>query len=293
MPGRYRFSFPPRRGHTDPWFRVGSLDITTTVLVTAMCVVSLFVWSASVDAWSHTALVASEVRRGQIWRVFTWPITNDLSGNQAIWNVVSIALFWYFGKEIERQIGRIKFAWTLVLITVIAGLVASGLNVNLWSIHQIEVALFVVFVAQYPKAPFFFGIPAWIIALVFVGIEILQYNADGNYELIIVLLVSIATAVWAVRSFGMLHELHWLPPIKLGRARAGEKPRHRPSKGTSGSGVVIDGGWPAPAASTPMHDQAELDRILDKIAAAGMDGLTSAEKKRLNELSKRLRKKGN
>ena len=295
MAGRYRFSFPSRRGHTDPWFRVGSLDVTTTVLVTAMCVISLFVWSANFEAWKHTALIASEVRSGQVWRLFTWPITNDLSGNQAIWNVISIALFWYFGKEVENQIGRAKFAWTLTLIALISGLAATALNVNLYSIHQIEVALFVVFVAQHPKAPFFFGIPAWIIAVVFVGIEILQYNADGAYELIIVLLISIATAVWAVRSFGMLNELHWLPPITLGKARAPNPAKHKPTKktkrGTAGA-VVIDGGWPTTPTYTPMQDQAEVDRILDKIAVVGMNGLSNDEKKRLNEASKRLRKKG-
>ena len=38
-------------------------------------------------------------------------------------------------------------------------------------------------------------------------------------------------------------------------------------------------------------DQAELDDLLDKISALGMDGLTNDEKRRLNELSKRMRKR--
>ena len=36
-------------------------------------------------------------------------------------------------------------------------------------------------------------------------------------------------------------------------------------------------------------DQVELDSLLDKIGATGMDSLTNDEKKRLNDLSKRLR----
>ncbi len=44
-----------------------------------------------------------------------------------------------------------------------------------------------------------------------------------------------------------------------------------------------------PAATSSDHDQAELDALLDKISANGMDGLTADEKRRLNELSKRLR----
>ena len=33
----------------------------------------------------------------------------------------------------------------------------------------------------------------------------------------------------------------------------------------------------------------KLDELLDKISAGGMDSLSSAEKRRLNELSKKLR----
>jgi hypothetical protein len=236
--------------------------------------------------WAYTALIPSKVTSGQIWRLLTWPITNNLAGNQAIWNVISIALFWYFAKEIEAQIGRAKFAWTLVLIAVISGIVATALDVPLFSIRPIEVALFVVFVVQYPRVPFFFGIPAWVLAVVLVGIEVLQYVNDRAYELIIVLFVTIATAVWSARSFGMLTDLQWLPKIKLGKRSA------RPAKRTLGGSVVVDGPWPTTPTYTPMHDQAEVDAILDKIAAVGMDGLTSDEKKRLNEASKRLRKKG-
>jgi hypothetical protein len=58
---------------------------------------------------------------------------------------------------------------------------------------------------------------------------------------------------------------------------------------------VVEGPWkqaPAPKPPTAQPspaDQAELDSLLDKIGAQGMDSLTSSEKKRLNELSKRLR----
>jgi hypothetical protein len=40
---------------------------------------------------------------------------------------------------------------------------------------------------------------------------------------------------------------------------------------------------------TSPADQAELDRLLDKIGGEGMSSLSGAEKQRLNELSKRLR----
>ena len=46
---------------------------------------------------------------------------------------------------------------------------------------------------------------------------------------------------------------------------------------------------PPPKPVATAADQAELDALLDKIGAAGMDALSSSEKARLNELSKKLR----
>jgi hypothetical protein len=44
-----------------------------------------------------------------------------------------------------------------------------------------------------------------------------------------------------------------------------------------------------PPSAPSAADQIELDALLDKIGANGMDSLTGDEKKRLNDLSKRLR----
>ena len=62
--------------------------------------------------------------------------------------------------------------------------------------------------------------------------------------------------------------------------------------------VLVEGPWkrgsapppppPPPTGASPA-DQAELDALLDKIGAQGMDALSADEKSRLNELSKRLR----
>ncbi|MEY4606551.1 MAG: hypothetical protein RLY45_1311, partial [Actinomycetota bacterium] len=32
MAGRFSLSFPGRRDEDDPWFRIGNLDVTTSVL---------------------------------------------------------------------------------------------------------------------------------------------------------------------------------------------------------------------------------------------------------------------
>ena len=58
--------------------------------------------------------------------------------------------------------------------------------------------------------------------------------------------------------------------------------------------TVVDGPWSTPSApaANPQETaaaQAELDALLDKISAGGLDSLSANEKRRLNELSKRLR----
>ena len=40
--------------------------------------------------------------------------------------------------------------------------------------------MFLVFIAEYPFARFFFGIPAWAIGAVIVGIEVLQLLGDRD-----------------------------------------------------------------------------------------------------------------
>ena len=113
------------------------------------------------------------------------------------------------------------------------------------------------------------------IEAVLIGIEILQYFAEGAYELIIVLLVTVGAAVWSARSFEMLPDLHWLPKLKLGGGR--KKPAKRKHSGP----VVVEGRWPTTPTYTPMQDQAAVDRILDKIARSGIESLSQAERNAL------------
>lgn len=298
MPGRYRFSMPSNRDQSDPWFRLGAVDVTTTVIITFLCVLSFFVYAADKEVLYNLYLVPSEnfttgsVKGGQVWRLVTWPLANPPS----IFVALSIAIFWYLGSRIEAQLGRVRYLWLVGLAVVIPALIAVGLDVPVWGIRTLEVAIFVVFVMENPKMPFFFGLPAWILAVVIVGIDILQLLGDRQSEVLVVYLTCIITAVLTARSFGMLNDYPWMPKVKLpGQGRRHDAKKRRPAARSGGSSreVVIDGPWPTTPTYKPMHDQAEVDQILDKIALVGMDGLTADEKKRLNDASKRLRKGGN
>ena len=295
MAGRFSFSVPERRNASDPWFRIGTLDVTTTVLVVLACVASMFLWAINRELWLNLVLLPSEVRSGEVWRVLTWPLANE----PGLWPVLTLAIFWYFGREIEGLLGRNRFGVMLLLLTVIPGLAAVLLDITDYSLAGIELAVFLVFIAEYPYARFFFGIPAWAIGAVIVGIQLLQYLGYRETERIVVLFVTIATAALTARSMGLAQSLQWIPKIPL--PGSGSRRRRR-ARGTRGD--VISGPWSATSRSGPIRsstlpqpppsvddtrDQVELDHLLDKISANGMDGLSPEEKRRLNELSKRLR----
>jgi hypothetical protein len=130
-------------------------------------------------------------------------------------------------------------------------------------------------------------------------------DSDGLAFLVMI----IVTAAVAARSYGLATHLPWIPRIPLpgsgvgGSAKPsrpsgptrGPKPqrRRRRSAGGGTPGSVVDGPWtpPTPPRAGPdaIAAQAELDALLDKISDGGLDSLSNDEKRRLNELSKRLR----
>ena len=190
MAGRFSFSVPERRNASDPWFRIGTLDVGTTVLVILLSVASMVLWAIGgneIDSvWGHLVLIPDEVTSGQIWRVVTWPLANE----PGIWEVITLAIFWYFGREIEGMLGRARFAVLLLLLTIIPGMAAVLLDITLFGLNPVELAVFLIFIAEYPFARFFFGIPAWAIGAVIVGIQVLQYLGNRQEDLILLLAVS-------------------------------------------------------------------------------------------------------
>ena len=316
MAGRFAVSFPGRRGPSDPWFRIGTIDVNTALLVVLMCVAGMFVWAfeggASIygrDISSRMFLWPERVLDGQVWRVATWPLVNAPD----LWLVISLAILWYFGSEIERLLGRNRFAILLLLITVVPGIVGALIKLPEFGIRPIELAVFLLFVAEYPYVRFFFGIPAWAVGAVILGIEILQLLGSRDYGIdsekrILFLFVTLAVTALTARTMGLLSNLPWVPALPIGGNRTSRARRSKPtrSRGRSsrGGGDVVAGPWTAsrggPTGAAPLpqppvssadmaRDQAELDGLLDKISESGMDGLSADEKRRLNELSKRMR----
>jgi hypothetical protein len=296
---RFQFALPEPRPR-DGWFRLGGLDITTTALLVIAGVASMFLYAIDKTTFSKLIFDPVLVRDGEVWRLFTWPIANPPT---RIWVVLTLLFFWIIGHAVEGMVGRVRFTVLIVVITVIPAAIVTLLppadfpTIPEIGLGLLGTALFVVFAAEHPHMPFFFGVPAWVIAAVFVGIDVLWMVGDRVWGTLLLMLIAIVTAVVTVRQWGFARRLSFIP--KLGGG--GSKPAHRspaPRRGperraADRRGSVVEGPWSAPVPPPPSADaaaaQVELDELLDKISASGLNSLSTDEKRRLNELSKRLR----
>jgi hypothetical protein len=302
-----RFYSSPSHQPDEPWFRLGTVDVNTTILLCGLSVVSMFVWALASGIVERLVLFPPDVRAGHVWQLVTWPIANGPS----IWTVIDVAMLYLFGREIERAIGRRGYLWFVGALALLPGLVATALDVILSGapdgarflpdgLFLFSTGMFIAFVAAYPRAIGFFGIPLWVFGAVFVGIDVLQYVGEDRMDELAVLLVIVAISMLGARAYG-ISELTWIPKVPLpgfvtNRATAhpqrGRKaPRRSAGRGSRrGSGDVIT---MRPQNATPtsaeLLRQAEIDILLDKINEHGIGSLTPEERRRLDEHSRRMR----
>jgi hypothetical protein len=295
-----------RRHPNDGWFRAGRYDVTTTDIVCILAVVTMFVYGAGVRYFSELVFFPPAVRNFEVWRLATWSVATE----PAIWPLLGLIFFWLFGQHLEALFGRGRFlAWVLmmtfvpaVVLTVLGTLSPAIDNMAQFGLSNLFLGGIWVYAATYPGVKWFGVVPLWAVAVVFSLLNLLQFTGRGATGQTIFLLVSVATALFVGRSLGLA--TGWpIPHVPLdgagrsSRPSRSKKPKQRKQgRGSPSSGQrVVEGPWrnappPTPPNSGPsVADQIELDSLLDKIGANGMDSLTTDEKKRLNDLSKRLR----
>ena len=284
--GRFQLSFPePRR--RDGWFRVGNIDVTTTALLCLLSVASMFLWALSSSLVETLVFIPAEVRSGQLWRLVTWPIASAPS----IWVLISIVFFWIFGHYTEELVGKSRFAGLVALVVVAPAAIVTlvpglGSTAGAGGLSLLGTVMLVLFAAERPNAPFFFGIPAWLIAAIFVGLDVLRFLGERWWGTLVQELLMLVFALVMVRQWGHVSDLSFIPVFGKPRPSSGRstKPASSGKRRAQSRDFdrVVTGPWTGPSLS----DQAEMDRLLDKMNSVG---LTDAERKRLSELGKKLR----
>lgn len=296
---RFQFALPDPRPR-DGWFRVGNLDITTTVLLVAAGVASMFLYAIDKSTFFELVFHPLAVRDGDVWRLVTWPIANP--PNQ-IWTILTLVIFWFIGHAVEDRVGRKRYTMLVVIVTIVPAVVVTLLDGGRLATYPeiglgiLSTTMFALLAADMPDArSIFFGAPIWVIAVVFLGISALGLVGDRYWGSLILMLTAIVVALVIARQWGFAERLRFIPKLGSGRShppRRGPAARHASQRRAPDRGRVVEGPWssPTPPRSGPdaVAAQVELDALLDKISATGLDSLSSEEKRRLNELSKRLR----
>ena len=281
---------------SNPWFRIGNLDVGTTMLVVILSVVSLVVFAVEpVDKPIQVALamVSDDVADLQLWRLVTWPFANLFVN---FWVVVNIFFFWYFGTELERTIGRVKMAVLFFGTSILTGIVGCLIDLamagtfnggGLAGLGNLGLLMALVFIAENLHIRFFFGIPGWVVGVVLVGIQIIQLLGYRFLVDLYTFLCSLVIVALVARSVGLLSEHAWIPA--LGLPKLGGRRKRRRAQRSSGP-TVVQGPWQS--SEPPVsRDQAALDALLDKISASGMESLTEGEREQLMILRDRLRRR--
>lgn len=298
------------------WFKAGQVQVTTSVLLAASSLLFMVLGVAAPGLFRDPLYYdPSLVRGGEVWRVVTWPLSNGVS----IWLLLSAAMMYLIGGDIERELGRRRFAWLIGALVMLPAIATVAFDfVDAAGISRVVSPLFVVLVLWRPMIRTFFNIPLWVLVVVFELFDLLQIldlrNStvviDGVRErfpiggLLTFWAVSLAVAALLTRAFG-LTEFTQIPKIPLPQFvtgdpyqkanRAREKAQRTQAKGASGGGRRRSSKEPAPVvpirpeARLDRLDQADMDALLDKISATGIESLSTDERARLDDLSRRLR----
>lgn len=269
-------SSPWPRSSTESWFRIGRLEVTTVVFVILTALASMVAWVVFPPITGALAMAPSPVFSGQVWRLVTWPLADGLS----LWSVINLVMLWYFGSDLEGQLGRVRMAGFLVGLwaalttaTLLVGL-ASPTSIGLAGLGMIEFCVLGVWIADNPRRPFFFGIPAWVVGLVLLGIQVLGLVAARGWSSLLALLLGLLLAAIVARRSGLLRGYAMIP---------GSAPRTRAARPSAADRAS------ARQATRRASDRERLDALLDKINETGIGSLTAAERKELHDLRDRLR----
>lgn len=290
----------------DGWFKVGTYQVTTTIIASGLGLISMFLWVLSKSLFVvPLVLDGRSVRSGEVWRLVTWPFVNEPS----IWLVVSVAMLFIIGADVERRLGRIRYLWMLGALIVVPGLVGTIYPVGYphqvaFGLEFLTSGLFILLVLMMPTAKSFFNIPLWVLVVGFTVITALQIMDIQDWPRLVFFFAGLVTAAFAARAFD-LTEFEQIPKIPLPafitkdpyqkanrkRAKQQRSAQQRPPKAgrgrKRGSATVI----PMPAGGKPVDRMRErdIDALLDKISDQGIDSLTPDERRRLDDHSRHLR----
>jgi len=225
----------------------------------------LFEW-LSLKSW----LVVGDF---QVWRLFTYMFVHDYSGIMHI--LFNMLMLWMFGVPVAREMGEGGFLKLYLLSGLFAGLCslvfygATGSPAVIVGASGAVYALLVAFARFFPEQQllmfFLFPVPVKYAVLIMGGISLLLINSGDGVAHI---------AHLGGAAFAWVY-LNWFWAPSRGGFMAQWKQRRNRNRWEK---AMRDG-------ENLRLAMDEIDPILRKIGAQGIDSLSRAERKRLDEVS--------
>ena len=246
------------RGHP-----VYAAHAIVAVYVVSMLVTTVMLATNARDLLEWLPFSSTAVLSGQVWRVFTYGLYNAPS----LWFAIVMVMIVWFGREVEKIYGRHKFLtlFTLLYLAPPLALTLVGLKLPTALAGQAGgFGLFIAFATVYPNVSFFFGILARWLAIILVALYSLIALSQRDFASLISLWATTALAFAFVRY--QQGRIEW-PSFRRSSDSAPEKRATAISR---------------PASSARSETMAEIDALLDKIAATGIHSLTPKERAKLD-----------
>lgn len=253
--------------------------ITTLIFINCAC----FLLS-SINPHILDRVVLNGLVPGQLWRLVTYQFFHANFGH-IFWNMYGL---WLFGSMLERVLGRTRIYVLYLFSGVIGGLcflLANwGSPAGCLGASGAEFGLMVAAAVAFPKAEFFLLLPPvrlklWVMASIWCGLEVIYQlsNVQGN-------VAHLAHLGGALGGLLFMKRLLEVSRRNGGSGRGFWQRRPQPSRPAAEPEPMYDSSVPF------VFDQAELNRILDKMSRQGYDQLTSAEKVTLKRAAEELKK---
>jgi hypothetical protein len=217
----------------------------------------------------------SAISKLNLWQFVTYAFVN----RPDIFTLIQLVLLAFFGRDVEKFIGRKAFAWLYGVLVLAVPVLLSllhflGIDSGSYSgSDAVHFAIFLAFAMIYPGAEIFFGIQARWIAIALLGIYTLQFMASRQWISLSILWWECAVAAaWMMREGVRSFSLPSVSAIPLKRPERRSKPaRREPEK----EGELYD----------------SIDPILEKIARQGIGSLTRGEREKLERVRAALLEK--
>jgi membrane associated rhomboid family serine protease len=241
------------------------------MVLTAVALASGAEWFFQILAFSPQ----SAIGKLHLWQFVTYAFVN----RPEIFTLIQLVLLAFFGRDVEKFIGRRAFAWlyaVLILAIPVLLWILSLIGVESGSYFgsdAVHFAIFLAFAMTYPGAEIFFGIQARWIAIALLGIYSLQMLAYRQWISLSILWWECGVAAaWMMREGVRTFSLPSVSTMPLKRPERRTKPvRREPEK----EGELYD----------------SIDPILEKIARQGIGSLTRGEREKLERVRAALLEK--